>query len=856
MHRAWLAGVLTALSCDGLAQHDAATDDGQALPRVLIADHAPPSPGAAAARAQAGVVDGIDAATMRELPRRSAIEALQRVPGVQVGRDRGEGSGLTLRGLGQVQTTFDGRESFSAGTGRGLDLADVPVELLAAVEVYKSARADRVEGGLGGDIDLRFWRPFDLPERHAGATLRWAHADLANRGSGQAGTLLSRRWGLDGGGAFGALLGASYERRAWREDQQTTGVPSVRDDLVPGRRVTVASSSTLNGSQGRREREGLSLVLQWSPEPAWTLQGEASLVRLKTLQDTHQLNLLSSPSFDPTSVVLDDGGETVRRVAWTDAPLSLLNFARDTEARTRQAALGARWRANEMLAVSTDLSRTLARDSLFFSGPFLSARAARFIHDTGRHVPSTSVEGTNLEDPAAWRYAGLAYRTRPFDGTLSAWRLDAEQRVAAAAIEALSFGLRLAQREAGNAPGLVFGDLALDGPGAADGPLALMRNPFADYLPGTGTTSASDFIVPTLRGARDAQGLRTRFGIATPLPTAASPLGLWHIDERSRAAYLMVKLRSNALAIDGDAGLRIVRTERRVASAQSLPETGVTPVDAHTSATERLPSVNLRWRASDTTSWRLAASRTIGQPDFNQLSPSLVLVPNPITPSLNQGTAGTPTLEPVRSDNADLSWERLFARDAALRVTAFYKRVEGFIVTESRSEVHGGQTYLISRPVNSLPARVRGLELGARAVPGGALHGLSLDLAYTWTDSDTPNRSLGASLPLPNVSRHALDAVLGWRQGPWSAQLAWNRRSRFLGSVVSVANVGTLPIYNEGYDWVDAALHWQAGERLKLGIEVGNLLRTLRRADYGTPQRPQSAWLNDRQIGVVMSLGY
>jgi hypothetical protein len=53
---------------------------------------------------------------------------------------------------------------------------------------------------------------------------------------------------------------------------------------------------------------------------------------------------------------------------------------------------------------------------------------------------------------------------------------------------------------------------------------------------------------------------------------------------------------------------------------------------------------------------------------------------------------------------------------------------------------------------------------------------------------------------------------------------------------------------------VDGAIAWKVHERATLALEGSNLTRTLRRADLGTPTRPQSAWVNDRQLGVSLSL--
>ena len=89
-----------------------------------------------------------------------------------------------------------------------------------------------------------------------------------------------------------------------------------------------------------------------------------------------------------------------------------------------------------------------------------------------------------------------------------------------------------------------------------------------------------------------------------------------------------------------------------------------------------------------------------------------------------------------------------------------------------------------------------------------------------------------------------------------SARLAYNWRSKFLSSFTTVVGVGVLPVYTRAYGWLDGSLTYRVNQRVSLGFEGNNLLRTVRSAYYGVETRPQSAWLNDRQFSVSMTLRY
>jgi TonB-dependent receptor len=115
-------------------------------------------------------VDSITATDIGAFPDVSASDALQRLPGITVNRlqsnddsthPSGEPTNILIRGLTQVRTEFNGRDTFSADSGRGLNFNDISPELLNRVDAYKNQTADMIEGGIAGTVDLRTRLPFD-----------------------------------------------------------------------------------------------------------------------------------------------------------------------------------------------------------------------------------------------------------------------------------------------------------------------------------------------------------------------------------------------------------------------------------------------------------------------------------------------------------------------------------------------------------------------------------------------------------------------------------------------------------------------------------------------------------------------
>lgn len=804
------------------------------------------------------IVDSVAAEDIIKLPDFSVTEALQRVTGIQISRDRGEGGIVAIRGLTQIETLLNGREVFTAGTGRSLDFSDLASDMVSQLDVYKTSSAQHIEGGLGGMIDVRTARPFDFDDYELLGSVRVVHGDLVKNEKPQLSLLASRRWKTEQAGEFGALANLVVQERAWREDLKATGSPVAHNaannnELLPGQTVFAPNGTSETTSFGRRKRTGGQLVLQWRPLDTLELLAEASHAELRTVQDSHQISVFTQNlgSFAPGSLSLFPGTQDLQSITWTSAPLSVLSFARDTVDRNSQVALGGRW-SREALTVTGDWSRTKSFNHLFFSGPALSGTAASFTHDLSTKLPGTTISGTDLLDPSNLAFTSITYRTRPFQGSLNAARLDAEYKLAQPVLQSLHAGVRQATRRADNLPGLVFADAPVSGVTAADRPGAVRPNPYV-LFPGEDEPSVRDFLIGNLDGARNAGQVRADFGITTPIPTGSNPQGQWTIDEETNSAYVMGRFRAERAGLDGNAGLRMVRTRTAVSGFQSVPSTqGTAPIDIDSTTTDWLPSANLRFALGEGWQLRVAASKTITRPNFDQLSPSLLLLPNTINPAQNQGLAGNPSLRAIRARNLDLAVERYLDRTTFVSATAFVKKVDGFISTVTRPEVHDGATYMVSRPENSRPADIKGVELGYQQfydfLPGW-MRGLGAQVNYTYVDSQSPINPEGDELPLQSLSRHSVNLIGIYERGRVSGRLAYNWRDKFVSRFM-----GEEPIYTRAYGWLDASLRYRLTDRVGLAIEGTNLLRTLRTSYYAVDRRPESAVLNDRQISLTLSL--
>ncbi len=165
-------------------------------------------------------VDAIFAEDIGKFPDQNLAESLQRIAGVSIDREGGEGQRISIRGLGSdfTRVRLNGLEALAtAGSGsagvnrsRGFDFNTFASELFSQVKVNKTQSAQMDEGSLGSTVDLRGSRPFDFKGFQASASAQAGYGELAKEFDPRVSGLISNTWA---DGRFGALLSASYSKR-------------------------------------------------------------------------------------------------------------------------------------------------------------------------------------------------------------------------------------------------------------------------------------------------------------------------------------------------------------------------------------------------------------------------------------------------------------------------------------------------------------------------------------------------------------------------------------------------------------------------------------------------------------------
>lgn len=227
-----------------------------------------------------GVVDAITAEDIGKFPDTNLAESLQRITGVSIDRQRGEGSQVTVRGFGSDFNliTLNGRQMPThGGTGRGFDFADIASESVSSVEVYKTSQASIATGGIGATINIKTPRPLERPGLVASLGVKGVHDTSTVEGDDvtpEISGIWSQTFFDD---TVGISISGSYQERHSGEASGSNTAWFERDgSAIPdnglhtnrpsdGDLVALPQQQIYRVDEWERERTNGQITLQWQP---------------------------------------------------------------------------------------------------------------------------------------------------------------------------------------------------------------------------------------------------------------------------------------------------------------------------------------------------------------------------------------------------------------------------------------------------------------------------------------------------------------------------------------------------------------------------------------------------------------
>ena len=800
-----------------------------------------------------GIVDVIKAEDIADFPDNNLAESIQRIPGVAITRDQGEGRTITVRGLGPVftrvringieglSTTGGADSSGGANRGRGFDFNVFASDLFNAITVRKTASADVEEGSLGATVDLQTARPFDYKEDVTIAgSAQVGLNDFSNAVDPKLAGLVSAKFA---DGTIGILLSAAYSERGIREEGPST-VRWERGTDNGG----FAAASTLPGGAAQgyaffhpriprydsyrydTKRLGLTASLQWQPAGSTLIGFDALYADFKSSRAEQYLEAISfsrSGTGKPQTVILPgavvDAGNSL--VSGTFNNVDIRVESRFDELRTEFQQYTATLRQDFGARVHLDLLGGYSKSA--FSNPIQTTVALdannvqgyRFDFTGGRN-PTFDYGSLNVADPAAFTLAEIRLRPQYVDNSFRVGRAQLEFE-ANAALRLRVGGdykkYRFSSEEYRRASETDVAGLVAAG---QLGPLARLYS-FSRDTPLGGTPGS--FVIPDLQAFDDRLGIYSNSGrFALGGVTNASARGNFTtVEERDLGGYgqLAFDGRIAGLPIKADAGVRYVET-RQVSTGYQNGAAGFSLIEVSRRYGNWLPSANLSIELADALILRGGIAKVMARPNIATVNPGGSFSVSGGNRTL---TLGNPFIDPTKATDYDLSLEWYFAPESALVLGLFYKDISSFVATTTQqipfnqlglpesllvgTGAAPTDQFTVTQPVNSRGGTLKGLEIGIQApfhfLPGLLSHfGVQANYTYVKSDIEYPlANAVGAPVvirPLINLSKHSANATLYYEDARFSLRGALAYRSGYLTTAPGRNGVppGAGPVFN------------------------------------------------------------
>lgn len=790
-----------ALSISAIVPSAEANERADIIEEVIVrGDYSASLQSALAAKRDANsVIDAIAAEDIGKFPAQNIAEALQRVTGVSIVRDRGEGVYVRVRGLGsnfQV-TTLNNRTMAvnenvrtSGQFGRQFRFDTLPAELVSSVEVIKSPTANMDEGAIGGTININTFRPLDLGGAKYTASMQASQNQLADKTDPRGSALAS--WASPDN-TLGFLLAGAYAQRSVRQDRSLNfgwtetpaGIDTNGDGTQDSGPIITPGGIRPTLELEDRERFGLGAALQWQPSASLDVNFDLLYVDQEVKYDefTYSADYRVNELVPGSAVIRNGalvGGRTLN---------GAVQIGRESSGiHDENLALG----LNGVLMLdhwelSADVFHATADSE--DSDPILRTRFRRtsgiefeflFPKVDGESVPSIRYASANLLDPAQWPGRRLEWRTIRAEDEEQSLQLDAKRDVEFLGFNEFATGVKLRERSRDyNRRDLVRSD-GVEG--------EVFDESYFTRFPVQGFLGDAEGNFPQVWLVPDEAKFWSDFPSSAVLAAELSSGDLrnsYQIDETINSAYAMLNM-NNSLAgkpLRGNIGLRITQTEQTSSGHASV--SGVTtPVEFTSDYNDFLPSANFALNITDALITRVALAKVITRPDLQDLAPRLTFNSGEVLTA----TGGNPNLKPFEAWQYDATLEWYINDITALSAGVFYKDVSTFIQTQNSDLVFGGETYLLTSKVNGSNADVAGLELAYQQLFDGLPHpfnGLGVQANYTYTDSSAVYVDGDESVKgdLEDVAKNSYNVTALYEKGGFGVRFSYSWRDGVLNEI-------------------------------------------------------------------------
>ncbi|MET0356405.1 MAG: TonB-dependent receptor [Cellvibrio sp.] len=683
-------------------------------------------------RSETGVVDVIKAEDVAKFPDNNLAESLQRVPGVAIARDGGEGRSISVRGLGpdytrvrlnglEAQTTSNGFEGINRS--RGFDFNVFASELFNSLTVRKTPSAETEEGSLGATVDLRTAQPFDHPGPQFTLSGKLGYNDLSKENDPRYALLASNTF-LDE--TVGVLFSAAWSESNkisqashnlnWDRMTDNGGFcdPMSPTSICSGQMpqgITYAqlkSSSIYHPRIPRlaqftveNERLGMTTSLQWKPSDATEVSLDVLYAKHEGLRQESLLTPIGifraqSQQGKPETIVREAEvrGNDLVYAKLDNVDLRAETSIFDFNTTFQQVGLTVEHEFSDSLRADLQLGTS---DSDFEEPRETTIQVDRlntdgFIYDFRESMKFPRIVwGFDTNDPANYYFGpaqpGLAggttgpeIRLRPqsvdnnFDQAAFNVQFDAtDVWTLKTGVNVRKYTFESDARRMVNersVPSLPAGVTVAD--------LVVPFSGFDSFdVP---AETATSWVVPSEAAFIDVFDIYSNTGVfelRRDVPSARN--SIYSISEKNLAAYVQGDFKTELFGVPvrGDVGVRFVRTEQ---DGKGFAEAGLNTqmLSVSRSYDDFLPSLNFVADVREDLSLRLSASKVMTRPPLPQLTPGGAVNLAGGTRQVNQGN---PNLNPIDANAFDASVEWYFTEGSVLSAGFFFKDVKTYIAT-------------------------------------------------------------------------------------------------------------------------------------------------------------------------------
>ena len=674
-------------------------------------------------------VDAIVAEDIAKFPDQNLAESLQRIPGISIQRDGGEGRAITVRGLGAqftrvrvngLETVATSTDGASANRDRAFDFNVFASELFSSLVVHKTAEADLDEGSLGAVVDLNTGNPLGgKPGFTVVGSAQGSYNDLSKNVGPRLAGLLSWR---NLAGTFGASMSAAYSKTdtlelgnnsvRWAQAMfdSVNGTPcyyntsgttftTARPNSGGAYRPSTACDAVSTAFHPRiprygvirhdRERLGITGSLQFAPSESTKISIDGLYSRFKETREEQWLEVLlrsNERAIDVVNPVIDKNNNLISatlndvynrnehylRKSTTEFYQLGASLDQDVSDTVRFTLMGGFSKSDASIPVET----TILLDNKSAQG---------YSYDYTNMASPVLSYGTSVTDPAAYQLAEI--RDRPSD-TINKFRTvqlrgewdvaDGFQLKAGGVYRKFSFETQGFTRDTvvcGNGgQDLVLGTLTCS-PSALFGPTAVYG------FPATGLTQTA-----SLGSAGQPAGTTSTFLVADIDKVAAftklysRPLAIdagntRSVSEEVKGGYLQFDVKGDLLGLRyaANAGMRYVKTNQS--------STGLVSGVAATVKRDYddwLPALNVALFPTENIILRGAIAKVMTRPSLGSLTPG-----GSVDGFNYRITNGNPFLNPFRATSYDLALEYYFAPQSIASVAFFKKSINSFPVSST-----------------------------------------------------------------------------------------------------------------------------------------------------------------------------